>query len=590
MNQDEDNRRLLLAAALCLGVLGLWGVMNSPPPQPMVEQSSAATTETSTGTVVSETVVPPPNERSTSEGAEGVLPEARSEQVAPVQHRFSGTAGSGDDAVTFEVVFTNQGGALESFVLPSYSERNAKNRPTDRPIRLADSVVDRPARERAWRQMGGLAFAEGTSFEFPVSPGYEVVDVTGTGVRYRRGNGEGIVVEREWRVDPESFLLEGAVTVRNESDQSHRYRLALGSALKASEALLEKDGGWLQNLYPPADHLKGLCWSDGSVKRYEWKSLLEESQDFEESVQWVAVDRQYFLSALVLRDRNEATCRLTAEEDVVRSEVTLGEVSLTPGAEKRHKFTMVLGVKKPALLTVADASLESAIDYTVFGLDLAVLCAFLIWILGWFHDLTGSWGWAIVGLTVLVKVLLFPLNQRQGKAMRAMAALKPQMDALREKYADDRQRQNEELIKLYRSNNVNPAGGCLPLLLQMPIMFSLYRALWVSTDIYQQRFLWLSDLTVRDPYYILPILLVTSMFLQQRLMPSTMDPAQAKVMQYVLPLVFGLTLSGLPAGLCIYILVNTLLTIVQQHFINRSIGAPPDGGTEAAGAPATQAT
>jgi YidC/Oxa1 family membrane protein insertase len=129
------------------------------------------------------------------------------------------------------------------------------------------------------------------------------------------------------------------------------------------------------------------------------------------------------------------------------------------------------------------------------------------------------------------------------------------------------------MMRIYREHNVNPASGCVPVLLQMPIWFALYRALWVSVDLYQESFLWIPDLTARDPLWILPVTLVAVMFLQQKMTPTAMDPAQQKMMLYVMPLLFGSMMSALPAGLCFYILVNSLLTIVQQHFINKSIGS-----------------
>jgi YidC/Oxa1 family membrane protein insertase len=161
--------------------------------------------------------------------------------------------------------------------------------------------------------------------------------------------------------------------------------------------------------------------------------------------------------------------------------------------------------------------------------------------------------------------------------MRAMSALKPQIDSIRERFPDDRQRQSEEMMKLYREHGVNPAGGCLPILIQMPIWFALYRSLWVSTDLYQQAFLWIPDLTARDPWWVLPIALIVVMFIQQKMTPTSMDPMQQKIMTYTMPLVFGLMMIALPAGLCFYIFVNTVLTILQTHFINRSVG--PIGGS-----------
>jgi len=315
--------------------------------------------------------------------------------------------------------------------------------------------------------------------------------------------------------------------------------------------------------------------------------LADESESYESGARWVAADRQYFVSALVLRDGTPAGCELSAQGEVVRAQARLPLVTLAPGEERRHKFTAYLGVKKPNLMTRANADLEAAIDYTILGMNLRPLCELLLWILRWFHGLTGSWGLAIVGLTVLVKGVLFPLNQRQGKSMRAMSALRPQMDEIREKYSEDRQRQSEELLKLYRKHNVNPASGCLPILIQMPIWFALYRSLWVSVDLYQEGFLWIEDLTTRDPYWVLPLALTAVMFLQQRMLPTTMDPAQQKVLQYFMPLMFGSMMAWLPSGLSFYILVNTVLTILQQHFINRTIGGPPGAAPAATKAEAS---
>ena len=162
--------------------------------------------------------------------------------------------------------------------------------------------------------------------------------------------------------------------------------------------------------------------------------------------------------------------------------------------------------------------------------------------------------------------------------MRAMSKLKPQIDALKEKFPDDRQRQSEEMMKLYRDHNVSPASGCVPMLIQMPIWFALYRALWVSIDLYQESFLWIPDLTSRDPYWILPAILVIVMFLQQKMTPTTMDAAQQKMMmtggtaqqeqqkfmQYFMMGFFFLIFNGFPSGLNLYYTLFNLLTIVQQ--------------------------
>lgn len=579
MSGDDDNRRLLLAAAICLAILGLWGVLfpAKPPPEAPEGPGQATGTSTSSGedpaaaTTTSTTTPRYPTERPPP-------PVVDAETVA-----LEGRVPSDDEAIDFRLTLTNVGGAIDGFVLPGFNERSGDNRATDDKIRLADSIRGLPPAEAAFRQMAGLSFLDGTTFEVDPVPVYEVIQKSRDGATFRHRTREGVVIERQWRLREGSFLIESAVTIRNETNRSQSHRLGLGAALAKPEAL-ERGGGFFSSLLPPADHLQGLCHVEGSVKREGYESLKEEKEAYDSGVQWVAADRQYFVSALVLRDGVSAGCELEARGEAVRAQARLPLVTLAPGEEQRHKFTAYLGVKKPNLLTLANADLEASIDYTILGMNLAPLCRVLIWILQWFHGLTSSWGLAIVGLTVLVKLVLFPLNQRQGKSMRAMSALRPQMDEIREKFADDRQRQSEELLKLYRKHNVNPASGCVPILIQMPIWFALYRSLWVSVDLYQQGFLWIEDLTTRDPYWVLPLALTGVMFLQQRMLPTTMDPAQQKVLQYFMPLMFGTMMAWLPAGLSFYILVNTVLTILQQHLINRSVGGPP--GTEPAAAKA----
>lgn len=564
MEEESNNRRLVLAAGLCLLVLMAWPVIFPPPKSTMTHTEDAAvatSTATDNGTAVatntSTTVAPQP-------------------EVAPEIYTFKGVVDVDGSDVPFTVDLTNMGGGVESFTLESYFERDKDNRATGEPIQLADGTTDieRDA-DAAYRQMAAVGFLEETTFDVPKRPIYEVVEKTDTGVHYRYRTPEGVVVEREYEFRKDSFEVQLAVTVRNESPKAQTHRMQISAALEATDAMMQGDG-FFAKLIPPPDHLQGLCYTDGEVEREAVQSLEEDTETFSDSVRWVATDRQYFLAALISRDGQDHECRLTAKDRIANAALVTPKITLEPGRETRHKFTAYFGVKSQSLLTQVDAELEGAVDYTILGLDLGLLCNVLLSILALIQRWTGSWGVAIIGLTVLVKGILFPLNQRSMKSMRAMSALKPQLEEIRKNFPEDRQRQSEEQMKLYREHNVNPVGGCLPMLLQMPIWFALYRSLWVSVDLYQQGFLWIPDLTTRDPFWILPVALIVAMFLQQKLTPTTMDPMQQKIMTYTMPLVFGLMMSQLPAGLCFYIIVNTLLTIVQQHFINRSIG-PPGG-------------
>lgn len=573
MDEENNNKRLLMAAGLCFLVMVVWNFAVPPPAsKPGALPSAGAGTSTvavatSTGSIG-------------GDGAAELDPAPEMKAEPPQLFTFRGevhNADTGED-VPFEVRLTNVGGGIDRFELPSYNERDGDNHKTDQPITLAMSVLEEPT---LFGQMAGLDFVDDSTFKLPPRPVYEVAQAQGSEVRYRYVTREGVEIEREYRLDPESFQVELAVTVRNRSDKRHSYRLQLSSALQANSAM-KAGGGFLSGFVPPPDHLNALCHTAGKVERIDLKNLPPSSakpETFSDAVRWTAIDRQYFISALIPRDGTDAECRLSVKNELARASILPKAETLEPGEKRRHKFTAYLGVKKPAMLTLVNAELETSIDYTILGMNLAFLCAALLWILKLFHGWFNSWGLAILGLTVVVKATLFPLNQRSGRSMRAMAALKPKLDELRDRFPEDKQRQSEEMMKLYREHNVNPAGGCLPVLIQMPIWFALYRSLWVSVDLFQQSFLWMPDLTARDPYWVLPVLLVIVMFLQQKMTPSTMDPAQQKIMLYTMPLFFGAMMIALPAGLCFYILVNTLLTILQQHFINKSVG--PIGGSAA---------
>ncbi len=566
MEDQENKQRLLLAGAMCLLVWSVWDMMGKQQAEPTVPNSPVATATTAAkpGEVAMRTV------------GSSTLAVAQAAHVKPQTFEFKGSVKSGGLEVPYEITLSNIGGGIQAYTLPGYKERDQDNQATDNPISLANPMSnDLHDLDAAFGQMAGIGFSKETTFTVPARIPFEVVSKTANGLHLRYRTPEGVVIERVYELDPKSSNVEMAVTVRNESGQTQQHQLQMHSALKVTEAMT-RGSGFFSNFIPPPDHLQALCYADEEVEREDYAGLAKEDVTFKEGVRWVAMDRQYFLSAIISRDGSNPECKLSAKGDVAQAALLMPSSVLKSNEEKRYKFTAYLGVKKQSLLTLVDEELVGAVDFTIMGLNLAVLCTGLLWVLGKIYGLTASWGLSILGLTLLVKLILFPLNQRSGKSMRAMAALKPQMEEIKEKYPDDRQRQSEETMKLYKDHNVSLGGGCLPILIQMPIWFALYRSLWVSVDLYQESFLWIGDLTTRDPYWILPVVLVIVMFLQQKMTPSTMDPAQQKMMQYTMPLVFGTMMSTLPAGLCFYILVNTLLTIVQQHFINKSIG--PIGG------------
>jgi YidC/Oxa1 family membrane protein insertase len=193
----------------------------------------------------------------------------------------------------------------------------------------------------------------------------------------------------------------------------------------------------------------------------------------------------------------------------------------------------------------------------------------ILTMLRWFYSVVGNWGLAIILLTVVVRLLVLPFNLYSYKSMRAMQAIQPQIQALRERYKEDQQTQQQEMMRLMRDNKVNPLGGCLPVFLQFPIFIALYQVLGNSIELYQAPFiLWIHDLSLKDPYYILPVLMGLTMFTQNKITPNTMDPAQAKVM-LMMPLVFTFFMVSLPSGLTLYMLVGAVFGVLQQLYFMR---------------------
>jgi YidC/Oxa1 family membrane protein insertase len=191
-----------------------------------------------------------------------------------------------------------------------------------------------------------------------------------------------------------------------------------------------------------------------------------------------------------------------------------------------------------------------------------------------------NYGLAIIVLTFLIKMLLYPLTYTSMKSMSKIAKLQPQLNALREKYKDDREKLNVEMMNFMKTNGYNPVGGCLPILIQMPIFFALYRVLFNSMELYQAPFFgWIQDLSSPDPFFITPVLLCGLMYLQQKISPSTAtDPMQQKMLQ-IMPVLFGVFMLLLPAGLNIYMVVNSAVSIAQQYFLNKKLGLTPLANT-----------
>lgn len=290
---------------------------------------------------------------------------------------------------------------------------------------------------------------------------------------------------------------------------------------------------------------------------------------------WVAIIQHYFASAWAPpQDQQNLYYASTDSRDRNVAAFAGPTHSLNAGDEAVLNATLFVGPKIQEYLEAVAPHLELTVD---FGW-LWFIANPLFWLLDNIHDVLGNWGWSIVVLTLVVKLILFPLSAKAYKSMAKMRKLGPEMQRLKEQYGSDRQKMSQEMMKFYQKEKINPLGGCLPILIQMPVFIALYWMLLESVELRHAPFMfWIDDLSVKDPYFVLPILMGASMFVQQLLNPTPPDPMQAKIMK-MLPVIFTFFFLWFPAGLVIYWVVNNIVSILQQWIITRKIEEDPSVG------------
>jgi YidC/Oxa1 family membrane protein insertase len=312
---------------------------------------------------------------------------------------------------------------------------------------------------------------------------------------------------------------------------------------------------------------------EGKYQKLAFKDIADNSAKFVKTASdgWVAMVQHYFVAAFVPPEKTprEFYMRKLDNANVYQAGVILPVAEIAPGASATTAVKLFAGPQEQAALKQVATGLDLVVDYGW----LTVVAAPIFWALQFIHGLVGNWGWAIVVLTVIIKGIFFPLSAASYKSMAKMRVLTPRLMQLKERYGDDKQRLNQEMMKLYQTEKVNPLGGCLPILIQIPVFIALY---WVLLGAVEMRdapwILWIKDLASPDPYYILPVIMIASMIIQMKLNPTPPDPIQAKVMM-AMPFVFGIMFLWFPAGLVLYWVVNNVLSIAQQWQITRMIEA-----------------
>lgn len=326
-----------------------------------------------------------------------------------------------------------------------------------------------------------------------------------------------------------------------------------------------------------ATYLGAALWT--SAEPYKKVSMKDiDKGNLKENVTggWVAWLQHYFVTAWIpsKTDTNIVQTRKDSQGNYIIG-FTGPALNVAAGAQGETSTVLYAGPKSQEKLKELSPGLELTVDYGI----LWFIAQPIFWLLQHIHELLGNWGWSIIVLTMLIKLLFFPLSAASYKSMARMRAVAPKLAALKEQHGDDRQKMSQAMMELYKKEKINPLGGCLPILVQMPVFLSLYWVLLESVEMRQAPWMfWITDLSIKDPFFILPIIMGATMFIQQRLNPTPPDPMQAKVMK-MMPIIFTFFFLWFPAGLVLYWVVNNCLSIAQQWYITRKIEAASNKAT-----------
>ncbi|WP_018879265.1 membrane protein insertase YidC [Thioalkalivibrio sp. ALE9] len=475
---------------------------------------------------------------------------------------------------THEILIDTRGGTLLRADLLQYP-RDLQDDPLV-PVRLFDHRVRGYVAQSGLthdrvndRSMEGRAPSHHANFQvdqdrFELAEGQDTLEVP---LRWTSEDGE-IEVIKTYTFTRGSHLIEVDYEVHNRSDSTwsgRQYRQLRHGPTP------DRESWWLYTF-------TGAAYFDGSYERERFESLRDDPIQARIQGGWVAMIQHYFVSAWVPGEDEVNALYARAVPGEVGDEYLIGlhseSIQIPAGSSGAFSTRLWVGPKLQDELSQIAQGLELTVDYGIF----TFLSKPLFWLLDKIHAVVGNWGWAIVILTILIKLAFFKLSATSYRSMARMRKVAPKLQALKERYKDDKQRMNQALMDLYKKEKINPLGGCLPILVQIPVFIALYWVLLESVELRQAPWwLWIQDLSSRDPYFILPILMGVSMFVQYKLNPPPMDPVQQKIFM-ALPFVFTVFFAFFPAGLVLYWFTNNLFSIAQQWYITRKIegGEDPD--------------
>lgn len=558
-----DNYRILIFAALSVVIIFLWQAWQQEQLAPVAATALTAAAPAQSGVPQTpvESASSTPAATVNGNGSMPPAPATTAVNVAPAIEQAGLVSGQRVRVKTdvLDIVIDTAGGDLRQADLVTYPIKVTE---PAKPVRLLDDAASTLfiaqsglLANRAAPDHHAQFVAEKIVYTLGAEDGANEIKVP---LRWR--SPDGVTVTKTYTFRRGSYVVDVEHTVNNASGTEWK-----GRQYRQLQRRDSSDGG-MSLIYT---YTGGVIYSE--AKKYEkikFNDMKEEalSRDFDGG--WAAMIQHYFVSAWIPKaDENNHYYSKALDDKRYVLGMASPELVIAPGQSGNFTSRLYVGPKLQDALEKIAPGLELTVDYG----PLTIIAKPLFWLLEWFHKAVNNWGWAIVLLTLSIKLVFFKLSETSYRSMANMRRLQPKMTALKERYGEDRQKFSQAMMELYKKEKVNPVGGCLPVLVQIPVFIALYWVLLESVELRQAPFiLWLQDLSTRDPYYVLPLIMGITMVIQQRLNPPPPDPVMAKVVKYM-PYIFTPFFAFFPSGLVLYWVVNNTLSIAQQWFITHRI-------------------
>jgi YidC/Oxa1 family membrane protein insertase len=527
-------KKTLLAIIISIAILIAWDVFFVQPRMPKEQ---------------------PKKTQTTTAAAPKQVPAAPAAAPAPVPAPQAGIKAAQEVIVEtplYRAVWNTRGGQITSLKIKKYLDTMGKNAKSVELIRTPMPVL----------LISGSFTDSGLVYQCSQQGTVEVKD-SPLQLAFTSESSPGVVVSKIFTIDPKTYALGFQTSIMN----STKAPMAVSGGLIFSEA------------YPLGEKKSSYAFegpvllNDNHLEEFKIDKVKDigSYRDFSGSIHWFGFESKYFLQAVIAKNPVNATLSVRrTDEKAVTLAYSAGQTTVLPGASLARDALIFIGPKEIKTLKAVGYELNKALDFGFFD----IIAKPLLISMNWIHSYTSSYGWSIIILTILIKILLYPLTLKSFTSMKELQKIQPLMKEIQQKYKDDKQKLNQELMKLYQEHKINPMGGCLPMLLQIPILFALYKVFYQAIELRHTPFhmvgTWLPDLSAPDPYYITPILMGASQFLMQKMTPATGDPMQQKIL-LIMPVIFTFMFLNFPSGLVIYWLISNVLSIVQQTYINRKL-------------------